>query len=165
MTIQDLGSIGESLAAIATIATLLYLAAQVRANTRASVVDSHRSNNLAGAEPVIAIANNGELAETFNRGLTDLGSFDEVGQTRFSMIASQLVSVTRASFMESRATRDSTYSASNASGLYFFRALSGREWWRKNSMRFMPEFVLWLDEALDLDSRSAAHGSTTADSE
>ena len=34
MTIQDLGSIGELIAAIATIATLLYLAIQIRQNTK-----------------------------------------------------------------------------------------------------------------------------------
>ena len=33
MTISDLGSIGELIAAAATVATLLYLALQVRANT------------------------------------------------------------------------------------------------------------------------------------
>lgn len=35
MTIQDLGSIGELVAAIATVATLIYLAAQIRQNTTA----------------------------------------------------------------------------------------------------------------------------------
>ena len=35
MTIQDLGGIGELIAAVATIATLAYLAIQVRQNTRA----------------------------------------------------------------------------------------------------------------------------------
>jgi hypothetical protein len=33
MTIQDLGSIGELVAAIATVATLVYLALQIRQNT------------------------------------------------------------------------------------------------------------------------------------
>lgn len=36
MTIQDLGSIGELIAAIATIVTLVYLALQLRANTKAT---------------------------------------------------------------------------------------------------------------------------------
>ena len=36
MTIQDLGSIGELVAAIATIATLVYLAIQIRQNTFAT---------------------------------------------------------------------------------------------------------------------------------
>ena len=35
MSIQELGSLGEFIAAIATIATLAYLAVQVRQNTRA----------------------------------------------------------------------------------------------------------------------------------
>ena len=35
MTIQDLGSIGELIAAIATVATLVYLAVQLKQNTRA----------------------------------------------------------------------------------------------------------------------------------
>ena len=35
MTIQDLGSIGELIAAIATIFTLVYLAFQINQNTRA----------------------------------------------------------------------------------------------------------------------------------
>jgi hypothetical protein len=35
VTIQDLGSIGELVAAIATVATLIYLAAQIRQNTSA----------------------------------------------------------------------------------------------------------------------------------
>jgi len=35
MTIQDLGSLGEFVAAVATVATLVYLAAQIRQNTSA----------------------------------------------------------------------------------------------------------------------------------
>ena len=35
VTIQDLGSIGEFVAAIATVATLVYLAIQIRSNTAA----------------------------------------------------------------------------------------------------------------------------------
>ena len=42
MTIQDLGSIGELLAAIATIGTLIYLALQIRQNTRVVRSQSRR---------------------------------------------------------------------------------------------------------------------------
>ncbi len=35
MTVQDLGSIGELIAAIATVATLVYLAMQIRQNSTA----------------------------------------------------------------------------------------------------------------------------------
>ena len=42
MTIQDLGSIGEFVGAVATVGTLLYLAAQIRANTRAVQAEAGR---------------------------------------------------------------------------------------------------------------------------
>lgn len=40
MTIRDLGSIGELVAALATVATLIYLAVQIRQNTRAMKASS-----------------------------------------------------------------------------------------------------------------------------
>lgn len=40
MTIQELGSIGELLGALATIVTLAYLATQIRQNTKAARVSS-----------------------------------------------------------------------------------------------------------------------------
>jgi len=43
MTIQDLGSIGELIAAIATIATLVYLAIQIRQNTAQQKLDAYVS--------------------------------------------------------------------------------------------------------------------------
>jgi hypothetical protein len=58
MSIQDIGSLGEFLAAFATIATLIYLSRQIRANTKASQTESRlgitrdqRANNLAALDP------------------------------------------------------------------------------------------------------------------
>ncbi len=50
MTLQDLGNIGEFVAAIATLITLIYLAAQIRQNTRAvrsASLDSVATSNKA----------------------------------------------------------------------------------------------------------------------
>ena len=47
MNIQELGSIGEFVAAIATVATLAYLALQIRQNTRAlrhSALQTHKES-------------------------------------------------------------------------------------------------------------------------
>ncbi len=45
MTIQDLGSIGEVVGAIATVASLIYLAVQVRASNRLARAEASRSPN------------------------------------------------------------------------------------------------------------------------
>ena len=43
MTLGELGSLGEFLAAIATLATLIYLAVQIRQNTLATRAASHHA--------------------------------------------------------------------------------------------------------------------------
>jgi hypothetical protein len=76
VSLQDLGSIGELVAAIATVATLVYLAIQVRHNSRAL----NRSNEFAQANSIHQItamfnelnwrlAGDGELAEIHARAL------------------------------------------------------------------------------------------------
>jgi hypothetical protein len=50
VTIQDLGSIGELVAAIATVATLVYLALQISQNTRALRAGSSRETSAAMIE-------------------------------------------------------------------------------------------------------------------
>lgn len=76
MSLQDVGSIGELVAAIATVATLVYLAIQVRHNSQAMA----RSNELAQAGSIQSItvmfnelnwrlAGDGELAGIYTRAL------------------------------------------------------------------------------------------------
>lgn len=45
MTFQDLGSLGELIAAIATVATLVYLALQIRASNRLARAEASRTPN------------------------------------------------------------------------------------------------------------------------
>ena len=45
MTLQDLGSIGEFVAAVATVATLIYLAIQIRTSNRLSRAEASRAPN------------------------------------------------------------------------------------------------------------------------
>jgi hypothetical protein len=45
VTIRDLGSLGELIAAIATVATLIYLAIQIRASNRLARAEASRTPN------------------------------------------------------------------------------------------------------------------------
>ena len=82
MTFHELGSIGEFVAAIATLITLVYLAIQIRQNTRIvrstafqQVVDSF-------SEISLAISRNRDLTEVFVRGRDGLSSLDPLEQER-----------------------------------------------------------------------------------
>jgi len=90
VSIQDLGSIGELLAAIATLATLIYLARQIRQSTdvleqaarRAVVEDaSHWRQNL---------IQHADVAELYRRGTHDPESLDPVERLRFTILLDNL---------------------------------------------------------------------------
>ncbi len=83
MSIQELGSLGEFVAAIATIATLVYLAMQIReyklgmnsATFHSTMQGFNQINAMLGADP--------SLAEVLDRGGRDPGSLDPKEQYQF----------------------------------------------------------------------------------
>ena len=84
MSIQDLGSIAELIGAIATVATLIYLAIQVRDNTRSNQLSSIQYM-LDGARDRIISPNivHSDVANIMSQGLTSLDGLDAVDKVRF----------------------------------------------------------------------------------
>ena len=86
MTIQDLGSIGELVAAIATVATLIYLALQIKQNTSTVATSTYDSVMNGYNEINLTIASDPELARILDAGLSDPDSLSENEQTRFILL-------------------------------------------------------------------------------
>jgi hypothetical protein len=91
VTIQDLGSIGELIAAIATVATLLYLASQIRSNTISMKADARRGAQSDSAAAVRLIAGSDETAEMFLQGLADPESLNATQKVRFQFLIAGVV--------------------------------------------------------------------------
>ena len=91
MTIQDLGSIGELIAAIATVATLVYLAIQIRANTIVTRAEARRATRPASSATNLAVVNNGEVARIFRIGHADVSKLDADEWVRFSFLMGELI--------------------------------------------------------------------------
>ena len=68
MTIQDLGSIGELIAAVATVATLIYLAIQIRQNTQ-SVKSSTLATNTTNWSSMLVNLADAEKSEAYLNGM------------------------------------------------------------------------------------------------
>jgi len=85
MTIEELGSIGELVGAIATVATLIYLAIQIRSNSRITRSAALQATLDGGRDHTIApILNNPELVGLYRRGMTSLEYLDADEQARFT---------------------------------------------------------------------------------
>ena len=93
MSIQDLGSIGELIAAIATVATLLYLASQIRHSNKALAESTSGAINTSYASINSRISGDAEFAELFLRGRQSLDALDPVELERFRAFIQDILNV------------------------------------------------------------------------
>ncbi len=147
VTLQDLGNIGELIAAVVTLATLLYLAMQIRANTRTVQAESRRSEMqtiAAIAQPLVA---DPEVARLFNAGLADLSSLSPDDQTRFCFRLGNFIGADAAIFDEVRiGAASSEYLEPRAENLRaFLGSPGGREYWKRFRGRYTKRFQQFVE--------------------
>ena len=141
MTIQDLGSIGELIAAVATIGTLVYLAVQIRQNSRSiraaafqsSVDGINQLNNL--------IAHDESLARVLRIGDEGLENLTEDEQVRYSMLYLSLFrSFESMYFHYLQGTGVAQWSTAKKHVATLLANPGGHEWWKSNPFDFTAEF-------------------------
>jgi len=93
MTLEDLGNLGELIAAIATVATLIYLAIQIRASNRLAKAEASRSPNSDLNAINAAFGTNPSYIEAMRKVLAG-ASRDELQPNDRTLIDYYLLSVT-----------------------------------------------------------------------
>ena len=91
LTIQDLGNIGEFVAAIATVVTLVYLAVQIRQNTRSLTAAAHQDATRSANDWGALFIHHPETAALFRKGIADPTALDPEESIEFDHIASSLL--------------------------------------------------------------------------
>jgi len=142
VTIQNLGSIGELIAAIATIATLIYLALQIRGSAASTRAEARRAMDTDLNEAIRRIAGDPELAQLFKLGLGKPDALDPEQAFRFRLFMSQFFTQQDTAWQE---VRLGTMTAQELSGSIdrsrpFLESPGGRVWWQENSKIFSREF-------------------------
>ncbi len=168
MTIQDIGSIGELIAAIATVATLGYLAVQIRANTSATRAEAHSRTASELHSFAALLGGNSEAASIFTRGVGDYEALESVERTQFHFIFGMLATqaeIVYTNYHLGIEDHDRTRSGTNG----FLRLVAtpgGREFWRLNRTNYTSSFQSFVESRLDqqLKTESAAQQSATAES-
>lgn len=106
MSIQDWGAIGEIVGALAVVASLIYLAVQIRQNTR-QISLSLESSKLAAFEQNVESGNrsrevlisNPEVAELFLKGLADYRNLPPTDRFRCNMLFRNLLSAIQGGYI------------------------------------------------------------------
>ena len=110
MTLEDLGNLGDFIGGLAVIATLVYLAVQIRQNTRMldrmgamSKAATYQSLTALIVEGNALISTSRDFAELRVRGREALGNLDEVDQHRFLVSMSSLFRIMENLFQQNAA--------------------------------------------------------------
>jgi hypothetical protein len=140
LTLEDLGNLGDFVGGLAVIATLLYLAVQIRQNTRILRTSAEQT-----ADPIAVIANiaqSPENAAVYHRGLADPSELSGEERTHFYLMMASTFYVLHQGY---RAYQLGTQTVETwqwqSRALKFHAAQPGvRTWWREQGHAlFDPE--------------------------
>lgn len=147
LTIQDLGSIGELIAAIATIATLAYLAIQIRQNThtvRAAATTAHTESV---SEFSQLLGQSQELSDLYFAGLTGEHDLSKSQQRQFQMLLSGfLMAIQQAYLLDEEGIAHPEIKAYHSQTIDWLVAQPGfAPFWTAWGKTFPPGFRNYID--------------------
>ena len=99
MTLEQLGNVGEFVAAIATLITLVYLAIQIRQNSRTIRVAAYTSDHERANSVMTEMA---QVPETFAKGLSDIRALTPEEAFQFTMLVGALFNHFQTSYFQHR---------------------------------------------------------------
>jgi len=151
MTIEQLGSIGEVVGAFATVATLLFLAVQIRQNTkmvRSAAIGSH-AQSLMNASALLV--ENPGLCDLYYRGLENPDSLTDSERRRFYLaIGTYIACLQQAAQMDSEGALPGDLAHQYAAQLEWLVCQPGFQLWFRNWGGVMPpSFLQKVTDAID----------------
>lgn len=150
MNWEAVGAIGEIVGAIAVIATLIYLAIQIRDSAQAS-----RSAAVTDATGGIQawyqeLGSNPQAAELFLHGMSNPDALSQQDQFQFLMLVHGIfLGFQRSYFLSQAGTLDVGLRDSIGTAVHAVNHLPGIHfYWRQRKVFFQPEFVAWVEDLL-----------------
>jgi hypothetical protein len=167
VTIQDLGSIGELVAALATVATLLYLAMQIRQNSLLIRSSTYQAGNQWNLAAMSTAAQSPQAAKVLMQGLADPRQLNDEERTQFTVIMHLLFTGFGQHYVNYRsgAILDEQWRYVERI-IRWYLGLAGTRVWLLGARDLMfPEFLAYLDDALKSEAEPAAQHAVEPDVE
>ena len=159
MNWEVVSAVAEAVGAAGVIASLIYLAIQVRASTRASEVESKLASSRMYTDFIAMLVKSPELNDLFLKGRKDIELLDHDEYLRFSNLAMIAFSFFSAAYFQynKRTLSDADWYELRAIVRYWLIGQGSRDWWGKiGHMSFDKPFrdfieseMAGLDEAED----------------
>jgi hypothetical protein len=153
MTLQDLGSIGEFVGAIATVATLAYLAMQLRQNS-VQLRESSRMAQMSSIDRTVesfsryrGMLAEPQNAEVYTRGLESYAKLSATDKVRFGAIIEEYFFAYSALYnrVANGGYHMTTWTAQANSGASVLENPGVAEWWADRKFIYSDDFVTELE--------------------
>jgi hypothetical protein len=148
VTIDELGSVGEIVGAIATVATLLYLSLQIRANTLATKRQSLDDTIERVVQWQARLVESPDLARAWIDGTKSFRELSLDNQIRFTAQITEILGGIEATLEAAKFgnVKPETVGAVQAMISNLLRNEGVREWWETNGRRtFAHDFVIEVE--------------------
>jgi hypothetical protein len=147
-----IGAVAEAVGAAGVLVTLLYLALQIRQNTKVVGTSNYAQFAMRSDEFARQLAENADLNEIYLRGIEDFEGLTDEEQMRFHMAVSSLVQSYQMMFqLHRRGVLDpELYSTYAETSRQLFTLPGIQQWWAKNRHWYTHDFRAHREEVRGL---------------
>ena len=148
--LDALGNIGEFVGGVAVVVTLLYLAAQIRHNTRSNKTQSWQAAVAAVSEWSRQVGMDPESVRILQSGSADFDALSDLERAQFNLLMNSFLRNCENIHYQfiNGSIEESTWSGFAQRTLSFFDAPGTRDWWSITSAAYSPEFQRFIREAV-----------------
>ena len=143
MSIQEMGAVGELIGGIAVIFTLIYLAIQIRQNTRIMRAASHHSVNELGVNINLALGTDPEASRILLLGSANYTELDPQQRLMFHLMMRANFSGAEDFYIQARGglIDAGMWDSRKLSMTRYLQQPGVRTWWERNNDIFSADFV------------------------
>ena len=158
MNLDDLGNIGEFVGALGVIASLVYLALQIRQNTRSTRTAMYQATTRDMFEAADLMARDADLNSIWFEGIRDFDSLSREKKRRFaSYMFSLLRRYDNAHHQTNAGMIDGDWWAGISETLEYTISNPGvQSWWKEGRALFRPDFREFIDQMISGIERPGA---------
>jgi hypothetical protein len=142
LSLTELTSFAEISAALATIATLVYLAMQIRDNTVVQKAEARRAIQAITSEYSTVISQDKEVAKLLTAGLMNFNTLDDSDRMRFFFLFSMIVGLVDQTFADYqlKIIDEELFLSGSFSVCRMLKTPGGKEFWKINSGNYTKAF-------------------------
>jgi len=151
MNWQAIGAIGEAVGAAAVVASLLYLAVQLRGSTRASNVQAKLESTRLMTDFLDSLIQSPALNDLFLRGREDIESLSSEEYYRYSNMSLKAFSYFSAGYFQfrSRTLAEDDWFELRAVLRFWLGGKGCNDWWQKLGCRmYGPDFTKFVESEI-----------------